>query len=266
MRTKKPNPVFDVVFTGGGIYPEKIPIGKVADALSAIRRLAAGEVIGDEDDDEQEEDGSVHLLDVQRTASAVFRFVAPALTLPRLKETGRILNNPDDVGQSEYILRPVKDLSAIAASLGCTVLLRDANGGHEVLATIEPNSYAKISRSMLISGNTQITGSVQRVGGATAMRCALRVSFQSHLLYCRVESATVARKLGDALYQRVIASGKARWLKNSMRIFSFTVNDVSRTKEGTLTEHLQALWDAGLNDWDKLEDPDAQLQEIRGAE
>ena len=94
----------------------------------------------------------------------------------------------------------------------------------------------------------------------------LRVSFQSRLLYCRVEADTVARKLGDALYQRVIVTGAARWLKNSMRIFSFTVQDVTRTKEGSIEDHLKAIWDAGLNDWEKIGNPDEFLQEVRGNE
>jgi hypothetical protein len=270
--TKKPSPVFEVVFTGGGVYPEKIPIGKVTDTLSAVRRLATGEMVGDEDEEEEEEeteaDRSIRLLDVTRTSSAVFRFVgpSPAVAIQRLKATGRILENPEDVGQYEYILRPVKDLSKIAETLNCSVILREAGRRHEVLARIEPTSYSKISRSLLISGSTQISGTVQRVGGATAMRCALRVSFQSRLLFCRVEADSVARKLGDALYQRVIAAGTARWLRISMRIFSFTVQDVTRPKEGSIEDHLKAIWEAGVKDWEKLDDPDGFLQEVRSCE
>jgi hypothetical protein len=264
--------VFEVIFTGNHIYPEEIPIGKVAAALAAVQRLTAGEVMGDEDEDEEEDqeqpDGSIRLLDVTRTSSAVFRFVgpSPAVAIQRLKETGLVLHDPDSVAQNEYILRPVKDLSAIADSLGCSILLRQAGRDHEVLARIEGDSYQKISRSLLVSGDTKIAGIVQRVGGATAMRCALRVSFQTRLLFCKVETQPVARQLGDALYQRVIAYGTAKWLKNSMRTFSFTIHDVAQTKPGSITEHLSALWDAGLSDWQDRDNPDEYLQEIRGCE
>jgi hypothetical protein len=266
MPTKKPAPVFEVVFTGANVYPEKIPIRKVADALSAVQRLATGEVIGEEEDEEEEADGAVRLLDVTRTASAVFRFVgaSPGLAIQRLREAGKILQDPETAGQSEYILRPVKDLSAIAGKLDCSVVLREAAGEREVLARIERDSYSRISRSLLLSGNTELSGIVQRVGGATAIRCALRVSFQPKLLFCRVDAESVARQLGDALYQRVIVHGTARWFKTTMRIFSFVIKDVSRLKGGSLSEHLAALWDAGLSDWEKLDNPDAYLQEIRG--
>jgi hypothetical protein len=269
MSTKKPIPVFEAVFSGGGIYPEKIPIGKVADALSAIKRLAGGEVAGAEDEDEGEKDGSVRLLDVQRSSSAVFRFVglSPEVAIHHLKETGRVLQNPEEVGEkTEYVLRPIKDLSAIADSLTCTILLREAGNGRELLAKIEPGSYTRLSKSLLISGTTSLSGTVKRVGGATAVRCALRVSFQSRLLHCSVDTEEVARKLGDALYERVIVYGTACWFRASMRIFSFTVKDVTRPKAGSIADHLKALWAAGLNDWEKIENPDAYLKDARGNE
>jgi hypothetical protein len=86
------------------------------------------------------------------------------------------------------------------------------------------------------------------------------------LLYCKVETEPIARKLGEWLYQRVIVHGTARWLRNSMRIFSFTIKDVSVTKPGSIAEHLTALWEAGLSDWQRIENPDTYLQEIRGNE
>lgn len=266
MATKKPPALFELVFSGGGVYPEKIPINKVADALSAIRRLTAGEVLGDEDEEEDDGDGAVRLVDVTRTSSAVFRFVSPSpkKAIQRLKTTGKVLGNPADVGENEFVLRPVKDLSAIADSLGCSVILRMAGGRQDVLAKIEHDSYALVSRSLLVTGDTRITGSVQRVGGATEMRCALRVAFQSRLLYCKVEDQQLARRLGDLLYQRVIAYGTARWMKGSMRIYSFAVKDVSKPKSGSITDHLNAIWEAGMNEWEKVENPDAHLSEIRG--
>ena len=267
-KSKKPDAVFELVFTGGGVYPEKIPIGKVVDALSAVKRLAAGEVLGDVEEDEEGQDGEVRLLDVTRTSSAVFRFVglSPKTTLERFRDTGRLLKDPNAGGASEYILRPVKDLSAIAGSLSCTVLLRGAGGENEILAKIEPNSFDQISRSMLISGTTNISGTVMRVGGATEMRCALRVPFQQRLLFCKVGSKDVALKLGDALYQKVVAYGAAQWLRHTMRLYSFKVHEVTETVAGSARDHLKALWSAGLDAWADVDDPDALLHEIRGAE
>jgi hypothetical protein len=269
MRDKKPTPVFELVFTGGGIYPEKIPLSKVADALSAIKRLAAGELVGAEDEEEEDLDGPVRLLDVTRSSSAVFRFVGPSITnsIQRLREIGRVLENPEDVGEeNEYIIRPIKDLSSIADSLDCSLLLREAKKGHEIFARIEKDSYSKVASSILVSGSTKISGTVQGVGGATSMRCRLRVAFQKRLLFCRLENPEVARQLGESLYKQVIAFGNARWLRNSMRMFSFTIQEITKPKNGSISEHLDALWEAGLQDWENVANPDAYLQEIRGDE
>jgi hypothetical protein len=51
-----------------------------------------------------------------------------------------------------------------------------------------------------------------------------------------------------------------------MRLFSFTIQEVTQRKSGTVADHLKSLWDAGLKDWEKLDDPDHYLEEIRGKE
>src|SRR5437588_3222814 len=100
----KPPPIFEVLFDGPGIYPEKIPLGTLTQTLSAIRRLAAGSELVDEEEDEQDSDSSlIGLLDVVR-GSAVFRFVSassgspshaaaqPIAALERLRLAGRVLD------------------------------------------------------------------------------------------------------------------------------------------------------------------------------
>jgi hypothetical protein len=266
----KPPPVFEVIFKGPGIVPWNIPIAKVTGTLSAIRRLAAGEVLAEEDEDEgetEETDESVTLLEVKR-GSAIFRFAghSPSAAINRLREAGRVLHNPETAGQSEFILRPIKDLSAIARSLGCSIILKEPGRSTSVFAEVGADSYDAISKSLLITGTTSIAGKVLRVGGATALRCGLRVPFQSRMLYCRVENEKLARELGDCLYQRVVTHGIARWLRASMRVFSFTIQEVNRPKSGSILESLDAIWKAGMNDWEKLEDPDAYFRKIRETE
>src|SRR5437773_33746 len=105
MATTKPVPVFEVIFKAPGLYPWKIPVNKIADTLSAINRLAGGVLVGEEDveDEEKKEAGGeeVGLVDIQK-GSAIFRFIGPHPhnAIERLKETGRVLKNPDTAGKS----------------------------------------------------------------------------------------------------------------------------------------------------------------------
>jgi hypothetical protein len=268
MSIRKPKAILELVFRGPGIVPEKIPIGKVAGALSAVKRLASGEIVGEEDEDEGEDSADpIRLIGLGRGSSAVFSFVgtSPSLAIANLREAGRVLENPDVIGQpNEYVLRPIKDLSAIARALDCSIILKEVGDSKGVLATIESKSYDRISKSLLLEGETSVTGTVMRVGGATYLRCGLRVSFQRRMLFCRVISPEVARALGNLLYQGAVLRGKAKWWKSSMRIFSFEIQEVNQPKPGSILDGLDAVWDAGLKDWERIDNPDAYLQEIRG--
>jgi hypothetical protein len=263
---KRPSPVFEVLFDGKGIYPELIPLGTLTQTLSAIRRLASGSAITDEDEEEgSSEDASIRLLDVKR-GSAVFRFVGPSAVsdLAHLRGVGKVLEVPEELGDNDYVLRPIELLSTIARRLGCSVVVREADAQKAVLAKIEPTSYEQIAGRLFLTGETAISGHVERVGGATSRRCALRVAFQSRLLFCRVATEEVARQLGGKLYQDVAVAGTARWLRNSWKVVHFTINSVSQPEAGSLPEAFKALRKAGGHSWDDVTDPRLYIEEITG--
>jgi hypothetical protein len=267
-RPKRPAPVFEVLFDGKGLYPEAIPLGTLTQTLSAIRRLAAGSEPPDEDEDEETngpDEGSIRLLDVKR-GSAVFQFFSPSAKadLAHLREAGKVLETPEELGDSHYVIRPIELLSTIARRLNCALVMREAAAEKAVLATIVSTSYERLSDRLFLTGETSLTGRVERVGGATARRCALRVSFQSRMLFCRVASEEVARQLGGMLYQDVAVTGKAWWLRNSWKVVSFTIHSVYQPKPGSLEEAFQALHAAGGSGWDGESDPAAHIKEVSG--
>ncbi len=267
---RKPPPAFEAVFEGPGLYPEKIPLGYLTRLLSAVQRLAAGQEADQEADEEDQaaalsEEGKIALLDVRR-GSAAFQFIAPvpAVAVNYLRETGKILERPETIGQNEYVLSPVEELSAIARSLDCRIILREPGKDSEILARIEPLSYSTISQKLFIRGDTAITGVVKRVGGATGNKCALRVPFQNRLLFCKVKSVAVARRLGRMLYDEVAVQGAATWLKTSWKIVAFTITGVHQPKLKSAEETIEALRNAGGSGWDKIDDPDEYLEEVGG--
>lgn len=263
----RPPPILEVRFEGPGIDPEKIPITMLARTFSAVHRLAAGpEAARRVGRNTLEQEEPLRLVKVKR-GSAVFSLGGQPspVVLDRLRETGKVLQEPETGGDKDYILNPIEQLSAIAKKLACAIILRDPrNNTNGVLARIESGSYQKIARSILVSGDTSFVGKVERVGGATARRCALRVPFQANLLYCRVESDDVVRKLGQHLYEEVVVHGAALWLKTSWRVVSFKVTAMSQPKQGSLKEAIRALRDAGGKDWDDVDDPQTFLEEISG--
>jgi hypothetical protein len=265
-RPKQPDPVFEVVFEGKDIYPEAIPLGVLTRTLSAVRRLAAGSEFPDEEEEESlTDEGSIRLVKVKR-GSAVFQFFAPsaASDLARLRSAGAVLQTPELVAQNDYMLRPIELLSKTADRLKCSVVVREVGDDQAILATIEPATYQRLSQRLFLEGETSLTGRVERVGGATAMRCALRVAFQPRLLFCRVANDDVARQLGNYLYQDVAVTGNARWLKSNWKVVGFTVHSAYQPQAGPLAEAFQALYDAGGHGWDGVSDPKALLDEVCG--
>jgi hypothetical protein len=174
------------------------------------------------------------------------------------------LETPEEVGENDYTIRPLESLSAIARRLGCPVVVREAGADKEVLARIEPDSYERISERAFLTGATSLCGRVERVGGATKMRCALRVPLRARLLYCKVANAAVARELGKFLYQEVAVTGTARWIRKTWNVVGFTVDSVYQPKAGSLSEAFQALRDAGGQGWDEVNDPQSYLEEVSG--
>ena len=273
MRPKKPHPLFEVRFEGSGIFPEKIPLRSLVTALSAIQRLAAGTAPFDEEEGEGDKEGepeeSLRLLDVKR-GSAVFQISAPATSDPRpalqrLRVVGEFLENgEDDVENIDYALSPIKDLSTTARSLDCTIALREAGPNKRVLARFQPTSYESISTLLLVEGDTSFVGTVQRVGGATGVKCGLRVGFQHRMLICRVPEREVARTIGKRLYEDVVVHGTANWLKRSWRMVSFTIKSVTQPTQGSILDAFEELRQAGGKSWDAINDPAAYLKEVAG--
>lgn len=261
MSSKRPPAVFEALFEGAGIYPESIPMGVLAHTLAAVQRLASGL----DSVDKAMPDGNIGLVKVKR-GSAVFQFTAPTpeLALTHLRETGTVLRNPEQIGERDYMLNPVEDLSAVARSLGCTIVLRKSGDNHAVLARIGPDSYADIAEKLLIKGDTTITGKVMRVGGAVENKCGLRIPSRPRMLYCRVGTRSVARKLGQKLYEVVVVQGTAVWLKTNWRIAHFTINEVYQPKMKSASETIEALRNAGGAGWDEIDDPEKYLEEVSG--
>ncbi len=266
MATKKPNPVFELVFSGQGIYPEAIPLGTMSRILSAIHRLATGIELPEEETSPTQEkapdEKEIQLLNVKR-GSAILQFSgkSPSQVIKNLREVGTVLQHPEKIGDNIHFLHPIEELSSTARKLNCSIILREPAKENAGLAQIEGNSFESISQSVFVTGETAITGIIERVGGATVLKCGLRVTFQPRMLICGVANTEIARVLGQRLYQEAIVHGTARWVKSNWRIYSFEIRNVQQLKTGSLDEAMEALRKAGGKEWDNIEDPQEFLEE-----
>jgi len=191
-----------------------------------------------------------------RRGSALYSLAgpSPAVVGVHLRVLGGVIERPDQIGENDYVLHPVGALSQAASKLECRITIREPGPGGAVLANIGPETYGNLTRSVLITGQTEFGGKVERVGGATRSRCGLRVAFQKRMLICQVPNPADARTLGENLYKRVAVSGEAAWIKSTWRVFAFRVEAVRPLKEGSLSEKIRAIREAGGSDWDRVSD------------
>jgi len=261
---KSPKPTFEVRFVAPGVAPEGIPLRSVNEALTAIQDLAAGRDPFSVRQVPPEK--SIRLLKVRR-GSAVYSCVsrAPAEASRNLRLVAKMLSGLDGQGAESDVMvsafRPIETLSVVARATGCRLELYQPNRDTP-LFVVGADDFEKLSSRLLLTGDTTVVGTVVRAGGATDMKCLLRVPERRRLLYCSVESRELVRKLGQHLYEQVAASGTAVWIHRSWHIYSFKVRSFTQPKIRNAVKAIDKLREAGLKAWDDIDDPDAYLREM----
>ena len=239
----KPSPTFEVRFVGRDLLPEKIPLRAVSDALSAVQDMASGRDPYEEQHVQPEK--SIGLLDVRR-GSAVFSCLAhcPDEALANLRRVGVLLATPDERNDGDGLiaaLQPVRSLSEVAKSVGCRVEVTLGGRPKQSLFSVSEDDYDRIAGRLLMTGETTIVGTVEHIGGATGMRCLLRVRGRRRILYCDVKTKDLAQRLGRHLYEEIAAAGTATWLHSSWRIYRFTINDFVQPRLGNVLEAIEEI-------------------------
>lgn len=260
---KKPDLFFEVRFVGTDLAPDKISLRNVSDALSALQDLASGR--DPYETDRVPHDKGIGLVKVLK-GSAVYRCIsrAPEEALKNLSRVGEILSSCEQNDWDELVaaLNPIQSLSKVAKSVGCRVEVT-TTAITKPLFVVTDDDFDKISSRLLLSGEATVVGQVERVGGATEMRCLLRVPGRRHLLYCDVSNKDLAQRIGQHLYEDIVATGTAVWIHQSWRIYKFRINGFTQPRVGDAGKMIEELRGAGLSAWDKVDDPEAYIKESR---
>lgn len=254
----------EVRFIAPDIAPEKIPLRSVSDALSAVQDLASGRDPYLTSHVPLEK--GIGLVDV-RAGSAVYVCVsrAPKEALRNLTYIGALLANKK-IKESLLAasLRPIKLLSEIAKHVNCRVEVTvGGKSSADPLFTIVSDDYERLAKRILLTGDATVYGTVERIGGATGLRCLMRIPGRRKLLYCNVRGRDLARKLGPKLYENIAATGVATWIRPSWRIHAFTITGFSQPKLGNVEKAIEKLREAGLSAWDEIENPESYVRGMR---
>lgn len=261
----KTKPTFEIRF--GGTVPESVPLRAVSETLSAVQDLASGRDPFEVRQVPQEK--GIGLVDVKR-GSAIYSCVArsPTNAIENLSRFADSLNATGSGVQESLELMvasmsSLRSLSDVAKQVGCSVEVWLTSGRRKKLFEITRDDYSRISKELLVTGESTVTGFIERVGGATGMRCLMRLSGRTKILYCDVKSRDVVRRLGQCLYEQISAYGTATWIQGSWRLHAFEISDFSQPSIGAAKDLVAELRNAGLSAWDEIPDPEAYLMEER---
>lgn len=280
----KPLPDLFIRLSGRGIKPWVVPMRTLASVMNAVQRLV------DQNDDEIEVEAEEETVDVRavegespidlaerslrlvqvKSGSAVYGVTtaAPTSSLSIISDTGRSIENPANAAWSGSTISSLKELSEVARSQGCNIELCEAKNGRyvgDVLARICPLTFHEVSESAFVRGITSVYGRLERIGGATELRCGLRVTDQPRMVFCDIAGIDLIRKMGPHLYEDIFVSGEATWLRHNWHLRTMKITSFEPPKTGSILDVLDRMHELGGHGWDKVRDPDKLIAGMRGA-
>lgn len=243
----------------------------LARILQAAERMIDGRDVDEEATEMADPaEANLNLLDVKK-GSARYPVAAARrdYAIASLKATGAGIQAPRSHEWSEGSLGAIEELSQIARSLGCEIQFRGIGPARnwprwDVLALIEPSTYSEISVGAFVRGDSSAVGKVERVGGATQMRCSVRLQGQpDRLVYCSVDSPELVRALGACVYQDATLTGRFTWLHPSWRVRHIEIRSVHPLDPDKRAASLLRLREIASKAWGSIKDPTAFVAELR---
>ncbi len=266
--TKKPKADFVIRLVGPGMRPWLVPMRSLTRILDAVQRLVEQRDESDEESEPRSEaetrERILRLLDI-KSGSAAYNVAAfdGTAAIKILNETASSIKSPEKSDWGAATISSIQELSEVAKSLGCEIEFRqpsDGRGFGDVIAAIRPSTYEIVSSAAFVSGDTSIFGKIERVGGAVEMHCGLRLpDHPRKMVICRVIGADLVRDLGRYLYQSVMVSGKATWIRSTWQLKRMVITSFEPPKTGSIREALEQIHKAGGDAWDKVKRPATML-------
>jgi hypothetical protein len=265
-RSSKPD--FEIRVVGPGIRPMGVSVRALSRILNAVQRLIERTEEEEPEGEEKERVESASPLHLVKIASGSARYGVLSDTadtaLATIEDAGKFLRDPAHSEWEPEVLSPIQRLSEVAKSLQGDIEFRRPGKEGELLATITSRSYDEMSREAFVTGDSTISGYLERVGGATSYFCGLRLPEQpSRMLICPVESESLVRQLGQHVFENVRVFGTVTWFRRNWRVRKIYVKSFEQPKEGSILEALNRVYEAGGKAWDDVEDVEGFISEMR---
>jgi hypothetical protein len=276
---KNRHPDMVVRLVGPGLNPSAVPFRSLARILGAVQRLVEQKDYDEEEDAsksdsvqepaESENVPILHLIDVKESSAAyLVRTAKKDILFDVLNGLRQSIVTPSKSDWLDSTISSIRELSDVARGLRCNIEFREPDNGSYgvVIASIEPETYDRVKGSAFVYGDTAVFARIEKVGGATAKLCQIRLPHAPRkMVTCDVASVDLVRRLGQYIYENVLLMGRARWLRHNWRLKRLDIKDFQAPKTGSIREALERIGHIGNGVWEGIADPDTYIAEMRRA-
>lgn len=251
---KGPTTTFEIRIPN--LKPESLPLGELAEVLTSLQDALLG-LLSD--------DGKpvvVSLVAIKNHSTGLLcRATSPeaATAYDRLAKavaTGKV----DSLPQRSQ--RGLTKLQTFSAKRGKVLQFRSRQPrARAPLAILAPETNLFGSRATRFSGQTDLYGKVEKVGGLEP-RVVLRLA-DGHSVNCEADIPT-AVQLAQALYKWVGVSGKATWdTTDAQAMTAFRIERILPYQDVPPTEAIARLAKLIGPYWSDVEDVEAEVRKLR---
>ncbi len=161
--------------------------------------------------------------------------------------------------------RAQRDLNELLRDDNASGVLR-IKGGAKILAF--PGCKTLLAQSVVVHEPGELIGVVSRVGGRDASVPVLLLGEEGEAYQCNTSRET-AKELAQHLFgDPVRVAGSGKWRRDGQRVWTlqeFKISSWEPLERTTLQDTVAALRAVEGSDWNRMENPQAALREIRKA-
>jgi len=203
----------------------------------------------------------LQLMNVRRkSAGYIMSTRNVSLVMEQLQKTGNALLEPENYLDARMI-RQFDRLLKIASSLRCKIEVKSLLSDWSWVFT--GKNWQSIRSRTVITDQATVYGNLKRVGGASRRNCSIRIPDGRSLVYAKIESEQLARKLGKYLYTDVSVRGTGTFFVRDWSMVSMSISDFTPRTKNSFNELYQSMRKATGGGWDNIADPDEFLKGLR---
>lgn len=246
---------------GDGMSPGMLRSRDIAQLIEAVEDMIAAKVVASHTELRKEQI-TIGLANIE-AGSVALKFASSLneLTAPALKEIARSVEANDFYSLPEDSIKSLKIISKFSQSQNCIAEIYEVNGHRNLLTAITPET--KIADYEPIRGETVIYGMVTRVGGANENAPTIQLrTIEGKLIYCTANRKD-AKIAAQRLYQQIGLLGIAEWDVRTYEMKTFEVTAISQYRSTPLYQAVEALSQTYGDQFDKIDNVDSFIRELR---